>query len=173
VLIVRSSRDVAAELERLIARLDPALPVDNSGSLKQVLAVAFFPSYLATLALGAFGVLAAMLAVTGIYGIASYSVSRRRREIGIRMAIGARAGDVLRFVLGRTAILVLAGAALGLAGGIAASAVLAKVVYGASSHDPSVLAAVTLSMAAVALGSVASPARKAISVDPQQALRMD
>jgi predicted permease len=128
VLIVRSSRDVAAELERLIARLDPALPVDNSGSLKQVLAVAFLPSYLATLALGAFGVLAAMLAVTGIYGIASYSVSRRRREIGIRMAIGARAGDVLRFVLGRTAILVLAGAALGLAGGIAASAVLAKVV---------------------------------------------
>jgi ABC-type antimicrobial peptide transport system permease subunit len=164
---------VAAELERLIARLDPALPIDNSGSLKQVLAVAFLPSYLATAALGAFGVLAAMLAVTGIYGIASYSVSRRRREIGIRIAIGARSADVLRFVLGRTAILVLSGAALGLAGGIAASAVLAKVVYQASSHDPSVLAAVALSMAAVGLASVAGPARNAVSVDPQQALRMD
>lgn len=105
---------MAAEMSRAVAALDPELPVHQAGSLEQRLASVFLPSRTAASALGAFGLLALLLAATGIHGLVSYVVARRAREIGIRMAVGAGPVHVLRVVLGRMAVLLLAGAAAGL-----------------------------------------------------------
>lgn len=118
VLMARSRRpefEVAAEMREAIARLDPHLAVYGVGSLQQMLGLVYLPMHAAVMALGAFGVLALMLAITGIYGLATYTVSRRTREIGIRMAIGASPAQILRLVFGRTGALVALGAGAGLA----------------------------------------------------------
>ena len=112
-----------------------------------------------------------MLAVTGIYGLAAYTVSRRVREIGIRVAVGARAWQVLRSVLGRIGVMLGAGAAAGLALGIASARLLASIVYQATPRDPWVLGGVGVTMTAVALFSAWIPARRAVSVDPIRSLR--
>ncbi len=169
----RSESEVAAELRQLLARQDPHLPAYGVGSLRQMLGFVYLPMHAAAIALGAFGILALMLSVTGIYGVAAYTVSRRVREIGIRMAIGARPGQVLRFVFGRTGILVAIGAAGGLTIGIAAAPVLSGVVYQASSQDPAVVGAVVAAMVGVAAVSVLAPAGRAIGIDPVRALRQD
>jgi ABC-type antimicrobial peptide transport system permease subunit len=127
----------------------------------------------AIVALGAFGVLALMLSVTGIYGLAAYTVSRRVREIGIRVAIGARPAQVLRLIFARTGALVIAGAAAGLVLGVAGSGVLSSIVYQASSRDPVVIGSAVLAIAAVALAAACGPARRALRIDPVQALRHD
>src|SRR5262249_16429131 len=124
VLIVRSRVNetvMANQVQQMISKIDPQLPIGASSSLAAYIRIAFFPTLVASVLLGIFGVLAALLAVTGIYGIASYSVSRRIREIGIRMAIGAGPRQVLGFVLGRTSELVAIGAVLGLLSGVAAN----------------------------------------------------
>jgi len=139
VLAVRSSLPeglMAAEMRRTIAALDTRLPVYGVGSLMQMLGEAFLPARAATIALSAFGLLAVMLAVTGIYGLAAYSVSRRVREIGIRIAVGAQPWHVLQFVLGRTSLLLSIGLCVGLALSLAASQLLSSIVYQASSRDP-------------------------------------
>jgi len=141
------------------------------GSLRQMLGLVYLPMRAAAIALGAFGILAIMLSITGIYGLSAYTVSRRGREIGIRMAIGARPTQVLRSVFGRIGTLVTAGALAGLALGVAGARVLAGVVYQASSRDPVVIAAAVLSIAFVALAAALGPARRALNVDPVQSLR--
>jgi macrolide transport system ATP-binding/permease protein len=173
-LLVRSrlpEAEVAGQLRKAIGDLDGRLPLYGVGSLTQMLGFAFFPSRAATVALSAFGVLAIMLAITGIYGLAAYAVSRRIRDIGIRIAVGARSWQVLRSVLGHTAALLAIGSSLGLALGLAAGQVLSSVVYEASARDPLVLAAVALTMAVVGLGAALAPARQALSIDPIRALR--
>lgn len=174
VLIVRSSlpeSEVAMQMRQAVAGLDSRLPLHGVGSVTQMLGLAFFPARAASIALSAFGVLAVMLAITGIYGLATYAISRRVREIGIRVAVGARPWQVLRFVLGRTALLVAIGSCLGLALGLATGRVLSSVVYQASSRDPLVLAAVSLTMALIGFGASCGPARRALSIDPLRALR--
>src|SRR5260370_16992894 len=117
VLIARTSTPVsqtAAEIRRAVASRDATVAVYGIGSLNHMLAFAYFPAPAPTIALSVFGILAIMLAATGIYGMAAYAISRRRREIGIRMAIGAQSGQILRVVLGRTSILLLAGWIAGL-----------------------------------------------------------
>ncbi|MEP6963635.1 MAG: FtsX-like permease family protein, partial [Acidobacteriota bacterium] len=176
VMIVRSKLPeaaMAAQMARTIKALDPTMPLYGVGPLRDQLALAFLPAWIASIALGAFGVLAAMLCVTGIYGLASYSVSRRRREIGIRMAIGARPAQVLRAVLGRLAILVAVGSVAGIGLGLAAEQLLSAVVYQASSRDLPTLAAVAAVMLLIAAMSAFGPVRRAISVDPNLALRQD
>jgi ABC-type antimicrobial peptide transport system permease subunit len=173
-LLVRSSRPeavVAAEMARVVKALDPALPIYGSGSLISLTQLAFLPGWIASIAMGAFGMLAVMLAVTGIYGLASYSVSRRVREIGIRMAIGARPAQVLRAVMGRLALLVAGGSIAGISLGIASSQLLSVVVYQASPRDPVTLAAVGAIMSAIAVLSALGPIRRAISIEPVHALR--
>jgi macrolide transport system ATP-binding/permease protein len=175
-LIVRSqipASEMALQLRGTVARLDPRLPVHGTGSLAQMLGFAFFPARAATLALGVFGLLAIMLAATGIYGLAAYSVSRRVREIGIRVAVGARPRQVLRFVLGRTILLLAVGSVVGLALGLAASRVLASVVYLASPRDPFVLPATAFTMVLIGLGAALPPARRALDIDPVRALRQE
>jgi predicted permease len=164
---------VLGEIRRALAGLDPELPLYGVGGLSQMLGFAFFPTHAAAVALSAFGVLALMLAATGIYGLVGYAVSRRVREIGIRMALGARPTQVLRLVLGRMMALLAAGSVLGLALALAAGQVLASIVYEASPHDPLVLLGVLGLMSL--LGVIASwlPARRALSIEPKTALRYE
>ncbi|HXM44643.1 MAG TPA: ABC transporter permease [Bryobacteraceae bacterium] len=174
VLMARSHRpepELAAEMRDAIARLDSHLAVFGVGSLHQMLGLVYLPMHAAVVALGAFGVLALMLSITGIYGLAAYTVSRRVREIGIRVAIGARPAQVLRLIFARTGMLVAIGAAAGLALGIAGASVLASIVYQASSRDPLVIGAAVLAISCVGLAAAAGPARRALRIDPVQALR--
>jgi ABC-type antimicrobial peptide transport system permease subunit len=174
VLMARSRRpesELAAEMRAAVGRLDPHLAVYGVGSLHQMLGFVYLPMHAAVLALGAFGVLALMLSITGIYGLAAYTVSRRVREIDIRVAIGARPAQVLRLIFARTGILVAVGAVAGLALGMAGANVLASIVYQASSRDPVVIGAAVLAIAGVALAAACGPARRALRIDPVQALR--
>ncbi len=176
VLMARSSRpeaELAAEMRQAIARLDPHLAVFGVGGLRPMLGLVFLPMHAAVITLGAFGVLALMLSLTGVYGLSAYTVSRRSREIGIRMAIGARPRQVLRFLFWRLGTLVGAGALTGLVLGIAGAGVLASIVYQASSRDPVVIGATVLAIAVVAMAAAFGPARRAMRVDPVRALRHD
>jgi ABC-type antimicrobial peptide transport system permease subunit len=130
-----------------------------------------FPARAATIALSVLGALAMMLAVTGIFGLASYTVSKRMRELGIRVALGAQQAQVLRAARQRTAILLGVGSIAGLALGFAASKLLASIVYQATASDPLVILAVALTMALIGLLSAAFPARRALSINPAKLLR--
>ncbi|HTS13076.1 MAG TPA: ABC transporter permease [Candidatus Limnocylindrales bacterium] len=173
---VRSSlpaTEIVREMRDAIGRLDPKLPLYGSGSLDQMLGLAFLPSRAAAITLSAFGVLAIMLAATGVYGLVSYAVARRLREIGIRVAIGAQPRQVVQLVLGRTMMLLLVGAGVGFVLALAAGQVLASIVYQASPRDPEVLALVWATT--ILLGLIASlpPTRRALRVDPLVALRYE
>ena len=133
--------------------------------------VALFGPRMATIALGVLGVMGAMLSITGIFGMAAYSVSKRLKELGIRMALGAQPREVLQAALGRAFKLLAFGSAAGLLLGILAGRVLAFVVYQATPRDPLVLAGVVLAMALLGLLATWIPARRALSVDPMILLR--
>jgi ABC-type antimicrobial peptide transport system permease subunit len=156
---------------RAIAALDPDMPLYGTGSLKQLLGLAFLPSRAAAIALSAFGVLAILLAATGIYGLVSYSVARRVREIGIRVAVGALPHQVARLVVGRTMVLLLVGAALGVGLALATGQVLANIVYEVSPRDPELLVAVWITTVGLGVLSSWVPTRRALRVDPMVALR--
>jgi predicted permease len=175
-LEVRSSipaEQMVREMRQVLVGLDSDLPSYSTGGLDHMLSFAFFPTHAAAIALSAFGVLAIMLAVTGIHGLVSYAVARRVREIGIRVAVGARPAEVLRLVLGRIAVLVGVGSALGLALALAAGQVLASIVYRSPPHDPVVLAGVLALMILLGLFSSWLPARRALHIEPMSALRYD
>src|SRR5215475_7269384 len=132
---------------------------------------ALFGTRVATVALGVLGGIGAMLSLTGIFGMAAYSVSKRLRELGIRMALGAQSKEVLQAALGRAFKLLAFGSATGLLLGILASRVLASIVYQATPRDPLVLAGVVLAMALLGLLATWIPARRALKVDPLMLLR--
>jgi predicted permease len=171
--VIRSDRDEAqlAEAIRLALRgLDSSLPV-NIQTWTQGLDVALFPSHVATVALGVLGLMGAMLAITGIFGMAAFSVSKRLRELGIRMALGAKRKEVLRTALGRPLKLLAFGSTAGLFLGLLAARVLAHIVYTATPRDPLVLAGVVLAMASLGLLATWIPAQRALSVNPLILLR--
>ena len=172
-LVVRSRRDpeeIARALETTLHGVDSALPLGVT-SWTQELDSALFAARVATVALGVLGILGAMLAVTGIFGMASYVVSKRLRELGIRVALGASQGQILHATLGRAFRLLGIGSVAGIVLGLLATRVLAFIVYQATPKDPMVLGGVTLTM--LLLGLVASliPARRALAVDPLKLLR--
>jgi ABC-type antimicrobial peptide transport system permease subunit len=134
---------------------------------------ALFASRVATIALGVLGGLGAMLAMTGIFGMASYSVSKRMRELGIRIALGAQRKEVLHSALGKAWRLLVFGSAVGLLLGIAATRVLSSIVYQATPRDPLVLAGVILSMLLLGLLATWIPAQRALGADPLRLLRED
>ncbi len=145
-LVVRSKRDpqqLAAAMRSKVHQLDAGLPVDTQ-TWTQMLEVVLFPARVATMALGVLGLMGAMLSVTGIFGMAAYSVSTRLRELGIRMALGAPRQEVLHAALGRPFKLLAIGSAAGLAMGLLATRVLAFIVYQATPRDPFVLAGVVM-----------------------------
>ena len=132
---------------------------------------ALFSSRMAALSLGVLGVMGAMLSITGVFGMAAYSVSKRLKELGIRMALGAQRKEVLQAALGRAFRLLAWGSAAGLVLGILASQVLASIVYTATPRDPLVLAGVVVAMLLLGLVSTWIPARRALSLDPLTLLR--
>jgi predicted permease len=175
-LVARShapETEMVAAMRRAVQRLDEGLPLYQTGSLEQLIGFAYFPMQAAVSALSAFGLLALVLAATGIHGVVAYAVARRTREIGIRVAAGARPVDVLRLVVSRMAILIAAGGALGVVLTIAAGRVLSNIVYLISPRDPVTLASVCITMVAVAAASCWMPARRAVRIDPMAALRYE
>ncbi|HEV2278634.1 MAG TPA: ABC transporter permease [Acidobacteriaceae bacterium] len=172
-LVVRSQRDpqeIAGALERTMRALDPGMPF-NIKTWNRELSSALFPARVATVSLGVLGLLGAMLAVTGIFGMASYVVSKRFRELGIRVALGAAKQHVLRAALGRAFRLLALGSAAGIVLGVLATKLLSYIVYEATPKDPIVLGGVVIAM--LGLGLLASwiPARHALGVDPMILLR--
>ncbi len=160
-------------MRRAVTELDPSLTIFDAGSLTSELALALFPARLVAVVLASFGLLAVVLAATGVYGIMAYAVSRRTREIGIRMALGAAPAQVLRVVLARTALLLAIGTAIGLAMALAAGKFFGQILYGVSAHDPLTYLSVMAMMAVVAFAACWVPARRAIKVDPLTALRTE
>jgi ABC-type antimicrobial peptide transport system permease subunit len=150
--------------------MDSGLPFEVH-TWPDVLAIALFPSRVATVALGVLGAMGAMLSITGIFGMAAYSVSKRLRELGIRIALGARRTEVLQSALGRALKLLAIGSAAGLFLGVAATRLLALIVYQATPRDPIVLAGVVLAMLLLGLVATWIPAQRALSVDPVSLLR--
>jgi predicted permease len=172
-MIVRAdhnAQDLAPVLEQTLRSLDEGLPLTINTWDKE-LGSALLPARAASIALGVLGGLGAMLSITGIFGMAAYSVSKRFRELGIRVALGAQRREVLMAALGRAFKLLAFGSAAGLLGGILASRVLAFIVYEATPRDPVVLAGVVFSMALVGLLATWIPARRAMSIDPVILLR--
>jgi ABC-type antimicrobial peptide transport system permease subunit len=172
-LVVRSARDpqqLTAAIKSKVQELDAGLPFDIQ-PWSHELESALFPSRMATLSLGVLGGMGAMLAITGIFGMAAYSVSKRLRELGIRVALGAQRKEVLRAALGRAFKLLAFGSAAGLLLGILATPVLASIVYQATPRDPVVLGGVVLAMLLLGLVATWIPAQRALSVDPLVLLR--
>ncbi len=172
-LVLRSSGDqqrLAVAIKSKLRDLDAGLPCLIQ-TWNQSMNGALFAPRVATVSLGLLGVLGAMLSVTGIFGMAAYSVSKRRRELGIRIALGAQPKEVLQAALGRPFKLLAFGSAAGLLLGILASRVLASIVYQATPRDPLVLAGVVFAMFLLGLFATWIPAQRALSVDPSILMR--
>jgi len=173
ILVVRSRRDpqlLAAAMRSELRQLDAGLPVFIETRDKPM-AVLMFGPRMATVALGILGAMGGMLSITGIFGMAAYSVSKRLKELGIRVALGAGRKEVLRAALGRAVKLLALGSVAGLLLGILASRVLAFIVYQATPRDPFVLTGVVLAMALLGLLATWIPAQRALSIDPLVLLR--
>ena len=172
-LVVRSSRDpqqLAAAMRSVLRDIDPGMVLAIrpwSTELGGIL----FPSRMATVSLGVLGVMGGMLSITGIFGMAAYSVSKRLRELGIRIALGAQRKEVLQAALGRAFKLLAIGSGVGLVLGLLATKVLAFIVYQATPRDPLVLAGVVLAMLLLGLVATWIPAQRALSVNPLILLR--
>jgi putative ABC transport system permease protein len=173
-VVVRTESDPAAMIEtmrELVIALDPRQPIGRVQTMDDAVAESIAPQRFSTALLGFFGAAALLLAAVGIYGVTSYSVSRRTREIGIRMALGAQAGDVMRMLIGQGSRLVMVGIGLGLAASLVATRALTSQLYGVQASDPITFAAITGLLAVVALLATYIPARRAMRVDPMLALR--
>jgi predicted permease len=174
-LIVRSERvpqEIAAALQQSMHALDPGLPLEIK-TWNTELGSALFAARVATVSLGVMGLLGAMLAITGMFGMASYVVTKRLREFGIRVALGANRGNVLSAALGRAFRLLAIGSVAGMILGVLAARVLSFIVYQATPKDPMVLGGVILTMLCVGLVAAWIPARHALAVDPMILLRED
>jgi predicted permease len=172
-LVVRSERDpqqLAAAIRSRLHDLDAGLPVEIN-NWSEEMGGALFPALVATVSLGVLGLMGAMLSITGIFGMAAYSVSRWLRELGIRVALGAQRKEVLHAALGRPLKLLAIGSAAGLILGLLAARVLAFIVYQATPRDPLVLGGVVLAMLLLGLVATWIPAQRALSVDPLILLR--
>jgi len=166
----RSLNEVAAALQRTLTDIEPNVPI-HVQSWSDDLDGELFPARVATVALGVMGLLAAMVAVTGIFGMAAYTVSRRMKELGIRVAMGARKTQVMSAALGRPMVLLGAGSVLGLLAGILARPLLGQIVYQANPRDPLVVGGAVVAMALLGLAAAAIPARRALAVDPSELMR--
>ncbi len=173
IFIVRSLRmpsEMTSALQRTLGSIEPNVPITVQ-NWSDTLQGELFPAKAATVALGVMGLLAAMLAVTGIFGMAAYSVSRRMKELGIRVALGARKTHVLSAAIGRPIVLLGLGSSAGLLAGIFASRLLAHIVYQANPRDPVVVACAILTMALIGISASAIPAAKALAIDPSTLMR--
>ena len=173
-LIVRSSlppAEMIPAVHEAMNQIDRSIPLFTLSSWQDTLGIVMLPALAATVALSVFGALAIVLAVTGLFGLASYTVSKRLRELGIRLALGAPQVQVLRAGLARTVALLSFGSLAGLLLGVSASKVLASIVYHASANDPVVLVGVLVTMLAIGIVAASIPARRALRIHPMDLLR--
>jgi predicted permease len=175
-LAARTSGDPRAllgEIHRLVRSMDPDLPVFDARTMEEHMGIALFPARLGGTVLGVFGLLGLSLAAVGIYGVMAYSVARRGRELGIRVALGADKGRILKLVMGEGMRLALLGMVLGMGAAFGASRLVRGLLYGVSAVDPAAFAGVPLLLGAVAALAVYLPARRAASVAPMTALKVE
>ncbi len=173
-LVVRTRRDTAdmvAAIREVLRDLDRAVPIRDLGPWNTQLALSFFPIQVATVALGIFGAFGLLLSIAGTFGLASYTVSKRLRELSIRVALGAQAKQILSAALGRMLVLLASGSVVGMLLGVAASRLLSAIVYQATAQDPFVLAAVAFTLLLTGSLSVAGPVRRVLHADPANLLR--
>jgi ABC-type antimicrobial peptide transport system permease subunit len=173
IFVVRTYRpqnEIAAALERTLSGLEPNAPITVQ-SWSDAMQGALFSARASTAALGVMGLVAAMLAVTGIFGMAAYNVSRRMKELGIRVALGARTKHVMTAAVGRPIALLGVGSLVGLVFGVFASRLLGQIVYQANPRDPVVVVGAVLTMALLGIAASAIPALRALAVDPSKLLR--
>jgi predicted permease len=176
VLLVKSGREPAALVSGIraeIAALDKEQPIFQVATMQEVVNESIFASRVTLIVLGLFSGLALTLASIGIYGVVSYSVTQRRREIGIRLALGAQRGDVLRLVLAQGGKISAAGILAGIAASVALTRLIAELLYSVSAIDPAIFAGVAVVLALIAMLACYIPARRAAEVDPTIALRHD
>jgi len=175
-LVVRAAGDpraLTSSLRSAVAEIDPEARVVQVATVGDLAGVALRqPRFQMTL-VGMFAVLALLLGAVGIFGVVSFATARRTRELGVRLALGARGGDVKRLVIGETLRTVAVGIVVGIGGALAGGRLLRGLVYGVSAADPLTFVAVPLVVTAVAVLAAAIPARRASRVDPIMVLRAD
>ena len=175
-VIVKTSGDpmqIVSAVRSAVQSVDRDQPMTQVVSLEQNLSSAVGQQRVSTLLLGIFAALALVLAAIGIYGVTSYSVAQRSKEIGIRIAMGAQPRDVLRLILGFGAKLALIGVVTGVIAALALTQLMKTMLFGVTATDPVTLAAVSLTLVAVTLLACYIPARRAMTVDPVIALRSE
>ncbi|MGI8889849.1 MAG: FtsX-like permease family protein, partial [Chthoniobacterales bacterium] len=173
VFVVRSQRtpsEMAPALQRALTSVEPAAQITVQ-TWSDTMAGALAPARAATAALGVMGFLAVMLAVTGIFGMAAYNVSRRMKELGLRVALGARSRHILRAAIGRPIVLLALGSFVGLLVSVFARRLLGQVVYHANPGDPIVVLGAVVTMALLGLAASAIPALRALRINPSKLLR--
>jgi putative ABC transport system permease protein len=156
-----------------VQEIDKDIPIEQAGSLEKAYQDQFAEPRFQTELMGAFAALALILAVVGIYGINAYVVAQRGREIAVRTAMGARPGQIFGTVLGHGLKLAAIGVVLGLAGSFVAARLLRNVLVGITGQDPMILAGSTIILFAVSAIACFIPARRAVGIDPANALRED
>ena len=174
--ITRSKVDpvgLAQSLRQIVSSMDKEIPVTQDRTMRDLMSVQLSQPRFTMVLLGAFAGLAITLTIVGLYGVMTYSVTRRTREIGVRMALGAQRAKVLAMVLSDAAILLAAGIGVGIVAVLASASILKSMLYGTGSRDPIVLIAVCMGVAFAGLVAAYIPAFRAAQVDPMVALRYE
>jgi putative ABC transport system permease protein len=164
---------VVAQVRRELRAIDPELTLHDVRTMRQVMASDIARETFALVLMGVFGTIAILLVTVGIYGVLTYSVNERTREIGIRLALGADAGTVRSAVVLKGLTLAIAGIVLGLLGALALTRLLQSLLFNVGTLDPAVLAGIPIAMTIVAALAGYLPARRATRVDPMEALRQE
>jgi putative ABC transport system permease protein len=175
-LVVRTSGEpsaLAPAIRAIVSSMDRSVPVSQVQTMDEVVAQSTAAPRFYLLLLAAFAAVAVVLAAVGIYGVMSYTVSRRTNEIGIRMALGANPRDVRRLIVGQGMAVAVGGAVVGLAGALGLTRLMSSLLYGVGASDPATFVAVSLFLGAVALAATYLPARRATRIDPLSALRRE
>ena len=174
--VVRTSGDpsaVAAAARAEVLRLDPSQPIANVRTLEEIVSVSVAQPRLIARLLAVFAAVALILAAIGIYGVVAYSVSQRTREIGIRMALGATPGTIVRLIVGHGAMLAGAGIAVGVPAALLLARGMKSMLFETPPSDPATVAGVALVLTATAIAACLVPLRKALRVHPSEALRSE
>jgi putative ABC transport system permease protein len=176
-MVVRSKTEdplaLAAAAQNVVNSVNKNIPLSNLRTMQDVIADSVMRRRFAMMLLSIFAGLAMLLAAIGLYGVMSYSVSQRTREIGVRMALGAQTADVLKMIVSQGMLLVVVGVGVGVAASIGLTRLMSGLLYGVSATDPVTFAGVAVMLAVVALAANYLPARRAAKTDPMVALRYE